>query len=55
MILIIGIAFMFVSRQMGAANKSMDFGKSRAKMNEKTSKITFKKCSGINGRKRRSI
>ncbi len=47
LILIIGIAFMFVSRQMGAANKSMDFGKSRAKMNEKDNKITFKNVAGL--------
>ena len=47
LLLIIGIAFMFVSRQMGTANKSMDFGKSRAKMNEKTGKVTFKNVAGL--------
>ena len=47
LVLIIGIAFMFVSRQMGAANKSMDFGKSRAKMNEQNTEVTFSNVAGL--------
>ena len=32
MILLIGLAFWFITRQMGGANKSMDFGKSKARL-----------------------
>ena len=41
MVLILGLGFYFVTRQMGSANKSMDFGRSRAKLNEDSNKITF--------------
>ncbi len=50
MILLI-VAFLFISKQMGAANKSMDFGKSRAKLNEDTKKVTFKDVAGLDEEK----
>ena len=50
MILLI-VAFIFISRQMGAANKSMDFGKSRAKLNEDSKKVTFKDVAGLDEEK----
>ena len=47
LVLIIGIAFFFITRQMNSANKSMDFGKSRAKLNEDAHKTTFDKVAGL--------
>ena len=45
------IAFVFISRQMGTANKSMDFGKSRARLNEQNKKVTFKDVAGLDEEK----
>lgn len=47
MVLLIGFAFFFITKQMGSANKSMDFGKSRARLNEDTKKVTFKDVAGL--------
>ena len=47
MLLILGVGFFFVTRQMGSANKSMDFGRSRAKLNEENNKVTFKDVAGL--------
>lgn len=47
MIIIIGVAFFFITRQMNSANKSMDFGKSRARLNEDARKVTFDKVAGL--------
>ena len=47
MVLIIGFAFFFITRQMGTANKSMDFGKSRARLSEDSKKVTFKDVAGL--------
>jgi len=47
MVIIIGLAFFFVSRQMNSANKSMDFGKSRARLNEDARKVNFDKVAGL--------
>ena len=46
-ILLIGAAFIFLSRQMSGAGKSMDFGKSRAKLNNEKNKVTFKEVAGL--------
>ena len=46
-VLLVGIAIFFVSRQMGANNKSMDFGKSRARLNDDRKKVTFKDVAGL--------
>ncbi|MDD2435512.1 MAG: ATP-dependent zinc metalloprotease FtsH [Bacilli bacterium] len=47
LLMLIGIAFFFLSRQMGGANKSMDFGKSRAKLNDQSKKVTFDEVAGL--------
>ena len=47
LIILVGLGFFFISRQMGTANKSMDFGKSRARLNEDTKKVTFKDVAGL--------
>ena len=47
MILLLGIAFFFITRQMGNANKSMDFGKSRARLSEDNKKVTFNDVAGL--------
>ena len=47
LIILVGAGFFFISRQMGNANKSMDFGKSRARLNEDTKKVTFKDVAGL--------
>ena len=51
MIGLLVIAFLFISKQMGSANKSMDFGKSRAKLNEDSKKVTFKEVAGLDEEK----
>lgn len=47
MLILVGVAFFFISRQMGNANKSMDFGKSRARLNEDNKKVTFQNVAGL--------
>ena len=47
MLLILGVGFFFITRQMGSANKSMDFGKSRARLNQDTNKVTFNDVAGL--------
>lgn len=51
MILLVGVAFFLITRQMGSANKSMDFGKSRARLNEDSKKVTFKQVAGLDEEK----
>ncbi len=46
-LLLIGAVFFFFSRQVGGANKSLDFGKSRAKLNEENKKVTFNEVAGL--------
>ena len=47
MIILLGIGFFFITRQMSSANKSMDFGKSRARLSEDNKKVTFKDVAGL--------
>ncbi|MDD3340665.1 MAG: ATP-dependent zinc metalloprotease FtsH [Bacilli bacterium] len=47
MLLLLGGAFFFITRQMGSANKSMDFGKSRARLNQDSKKVTFDEVAGL--------
>ncbi len=47
MVLLLGFAFFFITKQMGNANKSMDFGKSRARLSEDSKKVTFKDVAGL--------
>ena len=51
MILLLGGAFFIITKQMGSANKSMDFGKSRARLNEDSKKVTFKQVAGLDEEK----
>ncbi len=46
-VILIGIAFFFFSRQMGANRNSLDFGKSKAKLNTDKTKVTFKDVAGL--------
>ena len=45
-IMVAGV-FFILSRQMGGANKSMDFGRSRAKLVSDENEITFKDVAGL--------
>ncbi len=47
MVLILGVGFFLITRQMGSANKSMDFGKSRARLNQDNNKVTFNDVAGL--------
>ena len=51
MVILIGGAFFLITRQMGSANKSMDFGRSRARLNEDSKKVTFKDVAGLDEEK----
>ena len=46
-VLIVGFGFFFLTRSMNGANKSMDFGKSRARLNDENNKTTFKDVAGL--------
>ena len=47
MFLLVGAAIYIFSRQMGSNNKSLDFGRSRAKLSEDGGKTTFKDVAGL--------
>ena len=47
MVVILGLGFFFLTRQMNGANKSMDFGKSRARLSNDVNKVTFKDVAGL--------
>ena len=51
LILLVGAAFYMLTRQMGGANKSMDFGKSRAKLQAGQGKVTFDNVAGLDEEK----
>ena len=46
-VLLIGFAFFFFSRQMAGTKSSMDFGKSKARLNTDSNKVTFKDVAGL--------
>ena len=46
-IIIVGGGFFLLTRSMNGANKSMDFGRSRAKLNDQNNKTTFKDVAGL--------
>ena len=46
-VLLVGFAFFLISKQANSANKSMDFGKSRARLNEDKKKVTFNEVAGL--------
>ncbi|MEG2311194.1 MAG: ATP-dependent zinc metalloprotease FtsH [Bacilli bacterium] len=51
MLLLLGAGFYFITRQMGSNNKSMDFGRSKAKLNDNDGSITFKNVAGLDEEK----
>ena len=50
-LLIVGGGIYFLSRQAGGANKSFDFGKSRARLSDSRNKVTFKDVAGCDEEK----
>ena len=46
-ILLVGGALFLVTRQVGANSKSMDFGKSKARLSDDRKKVTFKDVAGL--------
>ena len=46
-LLFVGLGFWFFSKQMNSAGKSMDFGKSKARLNTEKNKVTFKEVAGL--------
>ena len=46
-VLIVGFGFFFLTRSMNGANKSMDFGRSRARLSDENNKTTFKDVAGL--------
>ena len=46
-VLLVGFAFFMFSKQMNSAGRSMDFGKSKAKLNTDKNKVTFKDVAGL--------
>lgn len=47
MVLLIGFAFYFITRQMSSGSKSMDFGKSKARLTTNDKKVTFNEVAGL--------
>ena len=47
LVLLVGATFWLFTRQIGGNNKSMDFGKSRAKLLEDGTKTNFKDVAGL--------
>jgi len=50
-LIVVGATFFIFSRQMSGNNKSMDFGRSRARLNEDSKKIKFDKVAGLDEEK----
>ena len=46
-IAIVGLGIFILTRQTGGANKSFEFGKSRAKLSDEKNKVTFKDVAGL--------
>ncbi len=46
-VVFIGIIFYFITKQVNGTNKSMDFGRSRAKLNSENNKTTFDDVAGL--------
>ncbi len=47
MLLLVGVGFWFITRQMSGNNKSMDFGRSKARLSGGETKVTFKDVAGL--------
>jgi cell division protease FtsH len=50
-VILMAVAFYFISKQAGSANKSMDFVGSKAKLNKQTKKVTFDNVAGLDEEK----
>ena len=50
-ILLLGAGAFLVTRQMGSANKSMDFGRSKARLSQENNKVTFNNVAGLDEEK----
>ena len=46
-VVIIGIAFFFLNKQMAGNKSSLDFGRSRARLSDDNKKVTFKDVAGL--------
>ena len=46
-VVIIGIAFFFLNKQMSGNKSSLDFGRSRARLSDDNNKVTFKDVAGL--------
>ena len=46
-IILVGLAFYFLSKQVGNGSKSFDFGKSKAKLHTDKNKVTFDDVAGL--------
>ena len=46
-LILIGLAFWFVTKQLNAQKGSMDFGRSKAKLNPDNGRVTFKDVAGL--------
>ncbi len=46
-VILVGAVFYFLTKQVGGANKSMDFGKSRARLSNDNNSVTFKDVAGL--------
>ena len=51
LILILGLGYFFLNKQMLGSRSSMDFGKSRAKLSNDKNKVTFKDVAGLSEEK----
>ena len=51
MLILVVFAFIFINKQMGAGNKSMDFGRSKARLNDQNKKATFNDVAGLDEEK----
>lgn len=46
-VILVAVAFWFFNKQMAGTKSSMDFGKSRARLNSDDNKVTFKDVAGL--------
>ena len=46
-VVLIGLAFLFLNKQMAGNKNSLDFGKSKARLNDSNNKVTFKDVAGL--------
>ena len=51
MLILVGVAFYFITRQLGSGNRSMDFGRSKARLSGGETKVTFNDVAGLDEEK----